>query len=143
MAIYHIKDKLYIFILPNIVNRRMNHIQTIDTLKILSNIIGDGSYPRIYVEKVAYQPALVEQLRLQNYDAKAVEIHGDKRTRLSTIAPMISSGHVLFPKEGAEELANQLINFGSERYDDLADALSLGVNQATTDYSNVVMMCFI
>ena len=95
------------------------------------------------MEKVAYQPALAEQLRNQHYNAEAVEIHGDKRTRLSTIAPMISSGHVLFPREGAEELINQLINFGSDRYDDLADALSMGVNQATEEYYHIPRICFI
>jgi len=38
---------------------------------------------------------------------------------------------------GADELVNQLVNFGSERYDDLADALSLGVNQAIETYNHM------
>lgn len=135
LAIYSVDDELCIYVLNPIINKRMNHIATIDELKVLVNIIGASSYPDIYVEKIAYQPALAEQLRAQGYTATAIEIHGDKRSRLSTIAPMIAHGRVLFPREGASELINQLVNFGSERYDDLADALSMGVNQAINTYN--------
>lgn len=137
MAIYHMNDEIYVYILNPIINKRMNHIATIEELKVLASIIGKGRCPKILVEKVAYQPALAEQLNSHGYHAQAIEIHGDKRSRLSAIAPMIAGGHVLFPAHGAEELVNQLINFGSERYDDLADALSLGVNQAIETYNHM------
>lgn len=137
LAIYHLNEEVYVYVLNPVINKRMNHIATVDELKALASTIGKGHHPTIFVEKVAYQPALAEQLNASGYHAKAVEVHGDKRSRLSAIAPMISSGHVLFPKEGAEELINQLINFGSERYDDLADALSLGVNEAIQNYNHM------
>jgi len=137
ISIYHIDNKIYFYILSSIVNKRMNNTATLIELQSLVATLGSGRRPTIYVEKVAYQPALVEQLKRLMYDAKAVEVHGDKRTRLSAVAPLIASGQVLFPAIGADELVNQLINFGSERYDDLADALSLGVNQAIETYNHM------
>lgn len=137
ISIYHIENKLYFYILGSIVNKRMNNTATLTELQSLVATLGNGRRPAIYVEKVAYQPALVEQLKKLMYEAKAVEVHGDKRTRLSAIAPLIASGQILFPVLGADELVNQLVNFGSERYDDLADALSLGVNQAIETYNHM------
>ncbi len=31
----------------------------------------------------------------------------------------------MFPSQGAEQLINQIVNFGVEKHDDLADALSI------------------
>ena len=54
---------------------------------------------------------------------------GDKRERLSIIAPLIENGTILFPKQGAEELIGQLVNFGIEKYDDLVDAFTMLVSK--------------
>ena len=45
------------------------------------------------------------------------------------LAPCVScfifKGKVFFPRTGAEVLIGQLVNFGVEKYDDLADAFTL------------------
>lgn len=37
---------------------------------------------------------------------------------------LIKSGKILFPRKGCELLIDQIVNFGSEKYDDLADAFT-------------------
>jgi phage terminase large subunit-like protein len=41
----------------------------------------------------------------------------------------IQAGMVFFPKGKSEDLKLQLTGFGSERFDDLVDAFSQGVNE--------------
>ncbi|MCC7004810.1 hypothetical protein IT397_02750 [Candidatus Nomurabacteria bacterium] len=120
-----------IYILPRIVNKRMNFPETIDMCKTI-----DQSYkkekeePIFAVEDVAYQKALPQQLL--NEGVFRVETmrpgNSDKRTRLVLTAYMIRNGKIKFPRQGAEELINQIVNFGVEKHDDLADAFSLVVN---------------
>ena len=51
----------------------------------------------------------------------------DKSARLSMISDKISRGIILFPKHGVDTLTSQLVNFGSEKHDDLVDALTMAV----------------
>ncbi|MEI7480639.1 MAG: hypothetical protein WCJ59_03355, partial [bacterium] len=46
-------------------------------------------------------------------------------SRLSIASQLIKTGEVLFPTKGCEQLIDQLVNFGTERFDDLADAFSV------------------
>jgi predicted phage terminase large subunit-like protein len=48
----------------------------------------------------------------------------DKRSRLVILANMIKTGQILFPREGAEELIQQIVHFGVEKHDDLVDAFA-------------------
>ena len=46
-----------------------------------------------------------------------------------TVYPhLIKTGKILFPKKGCEELLRQLVHFGVEKHDDLADAFSVLIN---------------
>ena len=47
----------------------------------------------------------------------------DKRARLRVAARYIKNGTVKFPRHGCEQLLNQLLGFGSERFDDGVDGL--------------------
>jgi predicted phage terminase large subunit-like protein len=83
-------------------------------------------YCKIFVEDVAYQKSVIQELNRFHYPAEEVKVFGsDKRARLMTISHLVQSGAVLFPRKGTKDLENQLINFGSEKYDDLADAFSI------------------
>ena len=53
-----------------------------------------------------------------------VGIHGESVKFLGYLPPMIQSGKILFPENGAEELITQLVGFGVEKHDDLVDAFS-------------------
>jgi hypothetical protein len=49
----------------------------------------------------------------------------------------------VFPRQGAEDLINQLVNFGIERHDDLADAFSLLVLKALEERQTSLGICVI
>lgn len=121
--IHGYRDKLQVYILPNVVNKRMTALDTLEQAKSISHSLGRG---KLFIEDVGYQSSLIEHLRQDNYPAKGVKIHGqDKYARLSAVSHLVQSGKVLFPEHGAEELILQLIGFGVEKHDDLVDAFSI------------------
>ncbi len=80
----------------------------------------------LFIEEVAYQGAFIQELVKQGYPAEGVKVMGqDKRQRLTLTTHLIKSGKILFPKKGCEELISQLVGFGYEKHDDLADAFSI------------------
>lgn len=117
------RDKLQVYILPNVVNKRMTSLDTLEQAKSISHSLGRG---KLFIEDVGYQSSLVEHLKQANFPTKGVKIHGqDKYARLSAVSHLVQSGRVLFPEHGAEELILQLIGFGVEKHDDLVDAFSI------------------
>ena len=68
--------------------------------------------------------------------AEAIKPKGDKRTRLALTSTSIKSGVVKFPRQGCERLIQQLVGFGVEKHDDLADAFSLLVNSTMDEHAN-------
>ena len=119
--VYGSRDKLQIYILPNIVNKRLTFLETIEQAKLISNSLGKS---KLCIEDVGYQSAAVETLKNEGYPAVGVKVHGqDKYARLSAVSHLIQSGKVLFPK-GIPLLTNQLTGFGTG-HDDLVDAFSI------------------
>jgi len=121
-------DNLQVYILPYILNKKLDFPQTIQAIKKLTEQlkVGYRPYPRVYVESVGYQSAAAQQLTVEHVLAEEVRIpHLDKRSRLSLVSRYIEQGKVFFPRTGAEVLIGQLVNFGVEKYDDLADAFTL------------------
>ncbi len=118
------------YILPNIINRRMDFPETIAQIKEIdgANKTTHSSY--VLVEDVGYQRVVIQQLTGDGLDAEGVRVSGDKRSRLMSIATMIQSGKIKFPKHGAEELVRQIIGFGAERHDDLVDAFTILAHHA-------------
>lgn len=119
---------LKVYILPQMVNKRLSFTETVAELKRIEEMlfIRFKRHAIIYVEKISYQESLSQQLKVEGLSAEAVTIGNlDKRARLNLVSPYISSGKFLFPRHGAEELINQLVNFGIEKHDDQADALTL------------------
>lgn len=124
--IYRLKDDLKIYILPNPVNERLNFPATLRRAKAISVGLGNGGYSYLFVEKVAYQAAIINQLEDDEFPVEGVEVHGqDKRTRLALISYLVKIGRVVFPECGAEQLIGQLVGFGIEKHDDLADAFAI------------------
>lgn len=124
------REDMRMYIHPYPVNERLNAPDAQKKAKNLSETIGGSTRAELLIEDVAYQRALPQNLKHDGYPAKAVAINGrDKRARLFSIAPQIKNGQILFPKEGAEELINQVIDFGIEKHDDLVDALTLAVTK--------------
>ena len=98
---------------------------------------------KLYIEDVGYQSSLAELLTEEGYEAEAVPVKGqDKRGRLALTSHAVQSGQVVFPRQGAEDLINQLVNFGIERYDDLADAFSLLIIKALEEKFPSMGICW-
>lgn len=126
--IYGRRDNMHIFILPNIINKRMPFPEQRMMIKMVADTIG---HPTIYIEDVAYQRSIIQQLKQDGYKVEGAKVFGqDKRSRLETVTHLLQNGQVHFPSKGAEELIRQLVGFGIERHDDLADALSILLHKA-------------
>jgi len=129
--IYERDGKLFIYILPNPVNERLTSPQTLERAKLVSNNLGSGYKTKLVIEQVGYQTSLIEQLKDDNFHAEGFELKGqDKRARLALTGPMVQSNQVLFPRKGAEKIIQQIVGFGSEKHNDLADAFAMLVLHA-------------
>jgi len=115
-----------IYILPKIVNKRLSFPETIELCKTVNDSYrAEDYYPVFVIESVAYQEALPQQLKEEGiWDVKKIRPTLDKRGRLMLTANHIKTGKVRFPRVGAEQLIQQIVHFGSEKHDDLADAFS-------------------
>ncbi len=125
--VYGCLENLRVYILPPVINERMNFPETLERIKnIAINVLGKHWENVVVIEDVAYQKALIQTLENMNIKAEGLSPGGqDKRARLSLTSHLIASGKVLFPRTGAETLINQLVYFGVEKHDDLSDALTI------------------
>lgn len=116
-----------VYILPNSVNEHLTFPETIERIKALYNSFSSKEHRKVYVENVGYQESVIQQLEHDGiHGVEGVNPMGqDKRARLALTTHHIQSGHVLFPREGAEDLIRQLVGFGKESHDDLADAFTI------------------
>ena len=125
--LYETKKGYRIYILPKIVNKRLSFPETLDMCKTVNETHKEKGIggPTFVIENVAYQEALPQQLKEEGiWDVITVRPTGDKRSRLMLTSKMIKDGMILFPRQGAEQLIQQIVHFGVEKHDDLADAFS-------------------
>ncbi len=109
-----------LLILKNPVKRRMGFEETIGTAKLIKDEM--QKQPIFYVEDVGYQRSAIEIMKKNGINAVSVKVSKDKRSRLMAISPYIKSGMVLFPKDGASDILEEVIGFGIEPHDDVMDA---------------------
>jgi len=129
VMVYEKESKLYLYILPDIIHKRLNFMETRHQVKYL-NLTLESKYkmtPKFIIEKVAYQDAIIQQLEEDRLDVEGLAPLGSKRERLQLTTPALSGKQILFPNENSKELIRELVHFGSEKHDDLADAFSLVV----------------
>lgn len=116
-----------LYLLPGAVNARLTFPQTVEKCVQLNKdlmAMYPRVYPHFYVEDVGYQKALVQVLRDEGLLVDAVPSTSDKRSRLALTGSAVQKGKVLFPEKGCERVIEQIVHFGVEKYDDLADAFS-------------------
>lgn len=119
------EENMRIYILPNPINHRLTFPETVDMAKSVSKTVGGGHATNLIIEEVGYQKALIDDLKMQGYPAEGIKAHGqDKTARLALTTHLLQSGQILFPEKGCEALIQQLIGFGREKHDDLADAFA-------------------
>lgn len=129
-AVYGWGDDMKIYILPNPVNDHLDFPTALERAKMVSSSLShDGRKAWLYIEDNLYQRAFPQMMSKDGYLAKGVTSVGDKRTRLTLINPIVKAGRVFFPQTGAEELIPQLVGFGVERHDDLADAFAIVIGE--------------
>lgn len=135
--LYEVEDGYRVYVLPRIINKRMNFPETVDMCRLLETEYHAqrGAHPSFVVEDVGYQKALPQQLEKEGIRYVKMVRPGttDKRTRIVLTASAIKNGRVLFPREGAEELVQQLVHLGVEKHDDLADAFANLVHSTYQD----------
>jgi len=129
--VFGYSDEMQIYIEPSPINERLTALQTQEKIiNVTERLLISGYTPHIFVEEVGYQGALIEMLRNKGFKTEGVRVHGqDKRARLSMVSALVQSGKVFFPEKGAEILIDQLVNFGIEKHDDLADAFSINLTE--------------
>lgn len=123
--LYQDGEKWYLYICPNPVNSRLDFPSTVQMAKNAYTTLAPRWNKKVLIEEVGYQKALIDQLRGMSIKVEGVKPYGnDKRSRLSITSSLIRDSRILFPRAGCEDLINQLINFGIEKHDDLADAFA-------------------
>jgi predicted phage terminase large subunit-like protein len=134
--VYGRKEKMRIYILPNPIAKKLNFPAQVDLMKNFKSTQMPKRTDKLFVESVAYQEALPQMLAMHGIQAESIKPKGDKRTRLSLTSTSIKSGVIKFPKQGCEDLMRELVGFGVEKHDDLADAFSLLVNSTLDHHAN-------
>jgi len=122
--VFMLDGQLKIYILPNPINLRIHYPEIRRRLKEMTKTMPIKGHARLIVEDVAFQAALPQDLREDGFVVDTYNPHGsDKKERLGIVSYQIKNGTVLFPNKGAKDLVEQIVEFESETYDDLSDAL--------------------
>lgn len=138
------EDKQKIYIMTNPINQRLDFPSTVETVKVASKSMCAGKKAKVFIESVGYQDALAQWLDHEDVDVEGVKIGStDKRTRLALTSHLIRNGNILFPKEGCENLIEQMVGLGIEKHDDLADAFSILINQIMKTNKHMPRIWFI
>jgi predicted phage terminase large subunit-like protein len=104
------------------VEQRLGFEETIKKAVEINEIMPHGT--KFYPEKVGYQEAAHEIMKKNGLTVVPMSAVGDKKARIASACFYVKSGRVLFPREGAENVINNLTGFGIEEHDDLADAFA-------------------
>lgn len=118
-----------LYILPNLLNARMDFSQSKENLKALAQTYTHLYDVTIFIENVGYQEAFAQEMKKEGCYIKSIKISSDKHARLRLAHHYIKNGNVLFPRQGCERLIEQIMGFGVEKHDDLMDAFTIAVNE--------------
>lgn len=131
ISVFGYGENLQIYVLPQIVNKRMTQKEILEEITRLSNLLEEGKHPaKIFVEDTHGQKYLIQELKRAKYPVEGVTTHGkNKRERLTAVSHLIEDQTVKFPSKGTEILITELIGFGKERHDDLVDSLTMALGK--------------
>lgn len=126
---FETKDRKY-YVDKRYIYKKMTFLQTVEAIVQLFNGLElNGREPRIFVEDVGYQGAMIEALKEKEVRVKGVKIKGDKYSRLTAAGMLFEQGRVCFSKaEEAKFHVQQILGFGVEKHDDIVDATTLVLN---------------
>ena len=138
--IYYEDSRPFVYIQKYPLNVHFTFHQMLEYMKTVPE---SGGQHIMFVEDVAFQKAAIQEMERASLPVVPLRPIADKRARLRVAAIYIKNGTVKFPRTGCEELIAQLLNFGTEAYDDLVDALVyliLGLVAQGLDMQKVVWM---
>jgi predicted phage terminase large subunit-like protein len=133
------EENMKLYIDPLIVNARLTHLQTLVKIGEVVERLGGKYKVQVIVEEVAYQSAVIEQLRSKGFRVEPFPVHGsDKRARLISVSHLFQSQKVYFPNSPqADEIISQVVGFGIEKFDDLMDSLVMDLSKALSVDSHI------
>ncbi len=135
LQVYVARGKLKIYILPNIINRRMDFDQTIATMERLLKIAGEENKTKIILEANGMQLTYYQHMLGKGYSQVVpIKVTEDKLFRIQPVIKLIKDGTIVFPHDGVQELITQLIDFLDTDHEDICDSLSLVVGQIVEDF---------
>jgi len=125
VMILNSKPHLEVYVLPEIVNSKFTYKGILDKIKDKDDYIKRiyGVSPVFLIEKNGFQDAVVQEIKKTGVNTKGLTTLIEKGTRLSCVSHLFEGGRVYFPNREADLLIRQLTGFGSEKHDDLVDAL--------------------
>lgn len=119
--VYGAGAELKFYLVPTVTNDKLTFRQIIQRLQAHMT-----AFPgRLVVESVGAQEYVPQELRDNGFAVDSWKPNNDKYNRLYSISNLIATGAVLFPETGCETLITQLLEFGTEQYKDLVDALTM------------------
>ncbi|MDD5055834.1 MAG: hypothetical protein PHZ00_06240 [Candidatus Peribacteraceae bacterium] len=133
---YRINGEFRIYILPHPYHAKVTPLEALEAAKTAARsnkIRGDDAI--LLVENVNQQ-LFIQMLEQDGLYPEEVRPTADKRSRLALVTPLLQQGKVYFPKEGAEDLITELVGFGLERHDDLADAFAMLLTRLIDEDNN-------
>lgn len=113
-------DRAFLYVLPHPLHA---HIDFHDTLSYAIKVPTVGGSHVFFPEDVQYQKAAIQEMERMRLNVHPMRPIKDKLARLRVAANFIKNGMVRFPRQGCEDLIDQLLNFGAASHDDLVDAL--------------------
>lgn len=122
---YWINDQLRIYILPHPFHARVTPLEALQAARTGARANRAGGDEATLIVENVHQELFISLLQENGLYVKEFRPFQDKRTRLMQVTPFLESGQVFFPRTGCEDLINELLNFGMERHDDLADAFAM------------------
>lgn len=114
--------ELRLLVMKGNVEARMDFKETIKKAVEINTIMPNGT--KFFPEKVAYQQSAIEIMEMNGLKCVPMQNTGDKKARIESACFYIKNGRVLFPHHGAENVIANLVGFGIEDHDDLADAFA-------------------
>ncbi len=122
-----------IYILPNPINKKLDFPNALACIRNVARQVKPGKVAELVIENVGFQAAYSQTLKKEGLRTKEYSVAGrDKRTRLAFTSEFIKNATVLFPRTGCQDLITQIVGFGVEKHDDLADAFSMCVDYSIT-----------
>ncbi|MFZ5376463.1 MAG: phage terminase large subunit [Patescibacteria group bacterium] len=114
-----------IYVHPFPINKRIRMPDLIEEVKSMFFNLKNIAPVEIVVEEAGQQAGLIQSMEREGLPVKGATTGGkDKGERLASASYQVKNGKVKFHRSNNSELINQILYFGSEKHDDLADAFS-------------------